>query len=71
MAGAPISPPPRTEALLAYSILRRGPWKLIAGSGTDNQTWDQGMLLWYIKPTAGNDPYHQNLNLDFDAPWNN
>jgi hypothetical protein len=27
----------------------------------------QQQLLWYIKPPTGNDPYHQNLHLDFDA----
>ena len=25
--------------------------------------------LWYIKPFAGSDPYHQNHLLDFDAAW--
>jgi hypothetical protein len=53
MTGTPISPPPRTQALLAHNILRRGPWKLIAGSGTDNQTWDQGMLRDCMLGTGG------------------
>eukprot|EP01052_Picozoa_sp_SAG31_P043686 SAG31_NODE_7358_length_1711_cov_1.196650_3_plen_270_part_00 len=43
----------RTEALLAHNILRRGRYKLIAGSGTDNQTWSQGMLRDCMLGTGG------------------
>ena len=53
----------RTEVLLAHNILRRGDFKLVAGSGTDNQTWEVGMLRdcmlgtgggWDTPPTAAN-----------------
>jgi hypothetical protein len=43
----------RTEVLLAHNILRRGQYKLIAGSGTDNQTWQQGMLRDCMLGTGG------------------
>ena len=43
----------RTEVLLAHNILRRGQYKLVAGSGTDNQTWEVGMLRDCMLGTGG------------------
>ena len=57
------APDTRTEALLGHNIMRRGQYKLVAGGGTDEQTWEQSMLRdcmlgtgggWDRPPTAAN-----------------